>query len=314
MANTTASTANASFTNALTQNTKSNTPQASQSILPSTDSTPNLKINDVTLPSNIASILALATTTTTNTANTSSAKFSEKVPEVTTPAVPATEISLFLSKLTNATKESQPNLTLESIQEKTQEISKSELITKALAPLSIPSNPIVYPNDVKDIETPKKEDLKMDINNNSISAQENNKNNDTSRLDEKAKLESILQNTMLNQSSSVHHSSKTMNSHSLMSLNNKPTKVSGMEIGVTSSFAPVVNVPTNNGNWTSRPMNRIPPPNYVCTICKIPGHYKSFCPEAVSQNKCSVLSNMRSSDEYIVDCLFDNFYNKFFLS
>jgi hypothetical protein len=277
----------------LSQNTKPSIPQVfqSNSLPASLNSSSSSDINNVALPPNIASIIAIATaaTTTTNpTQNTASLKNTEKVSEALTTPVSSSELSLLLSKLpilTNTIKEPQVNLIQESTLEKSKENLKSELITKALAPLNIPSNSIIYSKDVKENEPVKKEDgMVVDINNNKTNIQDTNKTIDSSRLDEKAKLDAILQVTM-NQTNQIYNTSKTINNSSFVSLNNKPNKYNGMETVVSVSGIVPVNVTTNNNNWAVRSLNRIPPPTYLCTICKIPGHYKNFCPEAVSQKK-----------------------------
>ena len=277
----------------------------------------NSDINNVALPPNIASIIAIATAATTATtttsptnANTAGVKNIEKVSEALTTSISSSELSILLSKLpilTNTIKEPQVNLIQESTLEKSKENLKSELITKALAPLNIPSNPTIYSKDVKENDTVKKEDgMVVDINNNNTNIQDT-KTMDSSRLDEKAKLDAILQVTM-NQTSQIYNTSKTVSNSSFMSLNNKPNKYNGTEtIASTSGIVPV-NVTTNNNNWTTRSLNRIPPPTYLCTICKIPGHYKNFCPEAVSPKKYSILSNI------LIDFLLDYFLFKFFIS
>jgi hypothetical protein len=216
-------------------------------------------------------------------------------------SISSPELSLLLSKLpllTKTLKEPQSNLLpLESTTDKQKENLKSELILKSLAPLNPPSKPLVYINDEKDTDAIKSDVVKIDLdnnNNNITSVHENNQNGDLNRVDEKAKLESILQNTM-NQTNSIYHSSKTINNDSFKSLNNKPMKFGGIEANSSGANNNVlVNGAANASNWVSRLGNRIPPPNYVCTICKIPGHFKSLCPEAVSQNKRSILSNVHS--------------------
>ncbi len=227
----------------------------------------------------------------------------EKTPEAPTASIPSPELSLLLSKLpllTKTLKEPQSNLlSLESaITDKQKENLKSENILKSLAPLNPPSKPLVYINDEKDTDAIKSDEVKIDLNTTTTtitSVQENNQNDgDLNRVDEKAKLESILQNTM-NQANSIYNSAKTINNDSFKSLNNKPMKFGGTEANSSgANNNALVNGAANASNWVSRLGNRIPPLNYVCTICKIPGHYKSLCPEAVSQNKCSILSNVHS--------------------
>ena len=127
----------------------------------------------------------------------------------------------------------------------------------SLAPLNLPSKPIIYVNE------PNEQTEKTDSD---------------SRLDEKAKLESILLTQM------------------------KP----GAEVPGQPRFsAPSIRSSGNqnaNTGWPRMPMmmtQQAPmplPANYRCVICKKPGHHKNLCPEAVSL--------------YFKFSLYKNYYNR----
>ncbi|CAF0714249.1 unnamed protein product [Brachionus calyciflorus] len=100
----------------------------------------------------------------------------------------------------------------------------------SLAPLNIPSKPIVYVEEtVKPVEI----------------------NNDMSRMDEKAKLETILMNSM----------TKIVPDQNLT---NKFLGINSRFLGVKPQINPA-----------DRPI----PPGYICNTCRKPGHLRQFCPE-----------------------------------
>ena len=125
----------------------------------------------------------------------------------------------------------------------------------SLAPLNIPSKPIVYVEEKtsdKNSSAPK-------------TSSDADPAGDDSRLDEKAKLESILLNSM-SQTSATYKQNET----------NKSLNRFGLS-------APA-NAASSANSWPRMPNGMMQParlpPNYVCTICKKPGHHKSLCPEA----------------------------------
>ena len=174
--------------------------------------------------------------------------------------------------------------------------SKVEPLSKnaydSLAPLNVPSKPVVYVNVNPEQEATAAESVSQtdtkpsqgqetsDLNSKTDAATSDT--SDTSRMDEKAKLESILMSSM-SQTSSAY---KQGGDGASMSLNNNggphKHKFSAGNVGSMGNNNGT-NGPTNIGNWPPRmPMtpSRLPP-NYLCTICKKPGHLKSLCPEAV---------------------------------
>lgn len=108
----------------------------------------------------------------------------------------------------------------------------------SLAPLNLPSKPLVYIDD--SIKSTPSADLSND-----------------SRMDEKAKLESILMDSMAKTEPIA------------------PTNANRFQAA--------------NKNWIPNrqpqhtmvnPLNRPLPLNYLCSICRKPGHHKHHCPEA----------------------------------
>jgi hypothetical protein len=158
-------------------------------------------------------------------------------------------------------------------------ISKSEY--DSLAPLNLPSKPIVYMQEQANKQaasSPSQSLENLQITNEQIKA-------DEARQDEKSKLESILLNSM-NASSSSSGSYCTTNQ----------LKSDGQVLVTAASMSMMQQQQMNNirfagslNNWPPRMMNmqQIRPqqpmqlrPTYICTICKKPGHPKSLCPEA----------------------------------
>ena len=175
--------------------------------------------------------------------------------------------------------------------------SKVEPLSKnaydSLAPLNVPSKPVVYVNNpeqeaaaaesVSQTDTKPSQGQETSGLNGKTDAATSDTSGDTSRMDEKAKLESILMSSM-SQTSSAY---KQGGDGASMSLNNGGPHKHKFSAGNVGSMGNNnnggTNGATNIGNWPPRmPMtpSRLPP-NYLCTICKKPGHLKSLCPEAV---------------------------------
>lgn len=140
----------------------------------------------------------------------------------------------------------------------------SKTVYDSLAPLNIPSKPIVY------VEEQQASTVAP------ATVTDTNKTEIDPRMDEKAKLESILFSSMKPGAGDGSAGSSGVGS-SAGSYNQRGAGFHGSIMpGVSGGVRP----------WTPRmPMstaaNRPLPANYVCIICKKPGHHKSLCPEAV---------------------------------
>ena len=132
----------------------------------------------------------------------------------------------------------------------------SDSVYKSLAPLDVPSKPIVYQTEPTPVVAPI-----VNVVSNEASAENKSPiaSFDDPRMDERAKLESILQTTM---------------NASVGGYNKLP--------GTDSSGGSVVPGPNRfSGNmWVPRMQARPLPLNYRCVICKKQGHPKNMCPEA----------------------------------
>lgn len=137
----------------------------------------------------------------------------------------------------------------------------------SLAPLDIPSKPVVYVDESSSGAS-------------TANATEGNikpSSGEDSSRDEKAKLESILLGKMMEKGTAA----------GMMMMDG-----SSGGSGGTSSHHAHMTARFLGGKWPRNNMmqpgqaailaNRPLPPNYVCTICKKPGHHKQLCPEAVS--------------------------------
>jgi hypothetical protein len=118
----------------------------------------------------------------------------------------------------------------------------SKTVYDSLAPLNLPSKPIIYQAESSESESKAVTSI------------------DDSRMDEKAKLESILLNSMA---------------------------ATAVGVAAVKLQTDIVNVPTNRYGVTSwpRPQGNINPgrpvpSNFRCSICKKTGHAKNVCPEA----------------------------------
>jgi hypothetical protein len=124
----------------------------------------------------------------------------------------------------------------------------------SLAPLNPPSNPIVYKEDASKTQ-------ENSIGKSSIELD--------SRQDEKAKLESILLTSM------SESSGGTMGSSSIGGIHHKMESHGHVgRFGATGTLLSGSGWPRPPG--TSKPV----PSNYICPICKKPGHTKNMCPDA----------------------------------
>ena len=140
--------------------------------------------------------------------------------------------------------------------------SLSKTVYDSLAPLNIPSKPLVYLEEKNDTETSLKKDSTITAN---------SSEGDDSRLDEKAKLESILFSSMSHTSSTYKQNDGSSSSSSFSS--NKTIN----RFGNNSTGANTMNT---SSSWPRMPNMQRLPANYVCNICKKAGHPKSLCPEA----------------------------------
>ena len=121
----------------------------------------------------------------------------------------------------------------------------------SLAPLNIPSKPIVYLPE------------QQSSNTNKTTSENTEKKEDDSSLDERAKLESIMLNTM-NASVAVGHNQ--FKTHGMNSIGNP-----GLSINrYTANMWPIPQ------QMQIRPL----PLSYRCAICKKTGHPKNLCPDA----------------------------------
>jgi hypothetical protein len=171
------------------------------------------------------------------------------------------------SQQTNPTYQSLSNIQPTSVQTPKPVVQTTPMVNvpmsksayDSLAPLNLPSKPVFYVDEAKN-ETANED--KPAQTTSTVA------NTDDSRQDEKAKLESILFNSMNRVNGMEGSGSGYHHSHQAGAPNRFP--------------GPMLNKnwPRMNNAMFINPANRIPPPNYVCTICKKPGHLKQLCPEA----------------------------------
>lgn len=126
----------------------------------------------------------------------------------------------------------------------------------SLAPLDIPSKPVIYVEETTASINPAA-------------------NLSDSSRDEKAKLESILLGNMMAKGTAA----------GMMLLDGPGTLGGGSSMSslqhLNNKFLGI-NKNSRNPMLLSSLANKPLPANYVCTICKKPGHHKQLCPEAVS--------------------------------
>lgn len=153
----------------------------------------------------------------------------------------------------------------------------SKSVYDSLAPLDLPSKPVIYVDETSSGASNGKPATAVSV----AATTEGVTTADESSRDEKAKLESILLGKMMEKGTaagmmmmdgsggsnpnSLHHSHMA---NRFLGLNKWPR--SNM-LGPGGQAAALINL-------ANRPL----PANYVCTICKKPGHHKQLCPEAVS--------------------------------
>jgi hypothetical protein len=129
----------------------------------------------------------------------------------------------------------------------------------SLAPLDRPSEPIKYVDEASTQSTSVEATAK-------IAEEDTMAAHVSQRQDEKAKLESILLGSLMSRGNGMDTSGQPM-MHT--------TRYGGQIVNKWPRMPP--------SNMLYNTVNRqVPHPNYVCTICKKPGHLKQLCPEAVS--------------------------------
>ena len=235
-----------------------------------------------------------AITTTTAATNSSLSILLSKLPSLTatTAAAKSTPTNVVANAIPIATES-----TLAPVEKLSTNISTSKVepLSKSaydsLAPLNVPSKPVVYvinpkqgvtaAESVSQTETKPGQGQETNDSNSKTDAATSD-TSDASRMDEKAKLESILMSSMSQTSLAYKQGGDGMSLNSRTLYKHSKFAV-GKSIGMPMAANMVANSGPSIGSWVPRmPMvlNRLPP-NYLCTICKTPGHLKSQCPEAV---------------------------------
>ena len=173
--------------------------------------------------------------------------------------------------------------------------SMSKSAYDSLAPLNLPSKPIYYVQE-NTTTVPSLANLEAA---NSSNSNDSAKSED-SRLDEKAKLESILLTSM---NSQCQMPGGSMSNNSQYSTNNKlihntqtdATMAAGTQqmtaqaiLQQQQQFQQQAGNRFTANQWPPRMPMRPLPATYRCGICKKPGHPKNMCPDAVN-NLCFYL-------------------------
>lgn len=155
----------------------------------------------------------------------------------------------------------------------------------SLAPLDIPSKPVVYVEETNTTTSSTAAATASTTSANETTATSNTASEESSR-EERAKLESILLGKMMEKGTAAGMMMMDGPSGS----SSGPGMPNSHHSHMANRFLGMNKWPRNNmlsqagqaaliSNLANRPL----PPNYVCTICKKPGHHKQLCPEAVSR-------------------------------